>query len=617
MQTLLSTQGLMHRCRKLAWTACLASTLLPGTVLAGSFDLWGINTRYSLILTYSLAVRTEAPDDALINGPIDPFELHLDQAADGKGFTHTGLPTTINQDDGNRNFKKGSLINNRLSALAEVQFKWKNYGAQFSGNIFYDDVYRRQNNDNNSPDTINKRSNAVNEFSDAAQYYNGRRAKLLDAYIYGNWIFNSGYLLNVRIGQQLVAWGQSLFFPGISGAQSTADATKAFVPGAEVKDILLPTPQVYVNLASDLGFSLMAYYKFDFQPNNIFPVGAFYSPTDSVGPGAEFSYGAVNPLYLDGCPGLLGALSSLCQLGGAGTALNAPPNILIPYEGVIKASDKGQYGIGGKYQLTPLTSVGLYYLRYTDPNPAVVQYSGYPVIATFPITLTTQVLNQPTAVSYKLKYFEDIEMYAASYSTVLGPFNVAGEVSYRKGAPMGVQVLELGTINPAFVRGDVVQALSSLIYSTNPHLWFNTVSAVAEVGYLRVIDTDRFPAQPGIEPVGNGDTLFYDKQAYGVHALVIPTKQNLFTGWDLTTPIDFGWLIKGNPSLPGTFGALYGEGDMRLSIGANMQYLQNLQIGLTYNFYFGDADKNIGKSFLKQNPYMDRDNIGLIIKYSL
>ncbi|MGH7972515.1 MAG: DUF1302 family protein, partial [Limisphaerales bacterium] len=86
---------------------------------------------------------------------------------------------------------------------------------------------------------------------------------------------------------------------------------------------------------------------------------------------------------------------------------------------------------------------------------------------------------------------------------------------------------------------------------------------------------------------------------------------------DLTTPISFGWLVKGNPSMPGVLGALYGEGDMRLNIGVSMQYLQNLKIGLGYNFYFGNPDKNIGPSFLKQNPYADRDNVTLNFNYSL
>ncbi|TXI86830.1 MAG: DUF1302 family protein, partial [Cupriavidus sp.] len=438
--------------------------------------------------------------------------------------------------------------------------------------------------------------------------------------VFGNWTINDDLLLDLRVGNQLVAWGESLFFPGVSSAQSTADATKAFTPGVEVKQILLPTPQASFNLAVGTDWSVMGYYKFAFKPNEIFPVGDFLSPTDSVGPGAQFSYGSLNPLYLQSCPGLFGANTDLCQLGLGlgGTLFNAPPTINIPNRGTLPTSRFGQYGLGLKYQITPATTLGLYGLRYTDPNPSVVQHSGYPQIGSLAgIPLTTQIFNEPTPDYYQVKYFEGIRMLSGTFSTVLGPFNVAGEVSYRNGAALAVQALELGTVNPVFSRGNTISAQSSAIYAANPHLWFDDIALVGEAAFLHVLNVDKFEAQPGIIPVGNGDTLFYDRSAWAFQVLAIPTKRNIVGGWDMSTPITFGWLVKGNPSIPGAFGALYGAGDMRLSVMANFQYLQNLQIGFGFNKFFGDAGKNIGNSFLKQNPYADRDNVSINIKYSI
>ncbi|MDP3859060.1 MAG: DUF1302 family protein [Stagnimonas sp.] len=595
----------------------LLGVLLSATAAADGLDFSGLQADYKLTLNYGVGIRMESPDPNLINGPLDPFELHLDQVQQGSGFTHTGYSTTINQDDGNRNFAKHALTNNRLSALAEVQLRWGDYGAIVSADGFYDWVYH-QRNDNNSPRTVNKRVNDTNQFSPAARHYDGERARLLDTYVYGTWLIRDDMQLDLRLGNQMVAWGESLFLPGVSGAQSTADATKAFTPGVEVKQILLPTQQLSASLSVGNEWTLMGYYKFDFQPNQIFPVGDYFSPTDSVGPGAEFSYGAVNPLYLDGCPGLLGPLSNLCQLGGVGgTLFNAPPDILIPYVGAKKASKYGQYGLALRYQATPQTTLGLYALRYHDPNPSVGFNSGYPVVATFPVEITTQVFNEPTASSYYLDYFAGVRMFSASYSTVLGPFNVAGEASYKQRASVPVQALQLGTVNPLFARGELMQLQSSLIYATNPRLYFDDVAFAGEVAYLRVLDVEAGKAQPGIVLVGDGRELFYNRNAWGFQFLVMPTKRNLLSGWDLTLPTNFGWLPKGNPSSPGVFGALYGEGDMRLSVGASFQRLQNLQIGVTYNMYFGDTEQNIGASFLRQNPYADRDNISLNIKYSL
>src|SRR3546814_1725197 len=95
----------------------------------------------------------------------------------------------------------------------------------------------------------------------------------------------------------LVAWGESLFLSGVASAQSQADATKAFIPGTEIKDILLPTNQIAFNAAVNNDIPLLGYYKPDFRPNEIFPVGAYFSPTEVAGPGAGFVYGWANPLF--------------------------------------------------------------------------------------------------------------------------------------------------------------------------------------------------------------------------------------------------------------------------------------------------------------------------------
>ncbi|PTU30073.1 DUF1302 domain-containing protein [Stenotrophobium rhamnosiphilum] len=615
MRTRIRRRDFAHQI--LGCAMAIGAVVLPCAAHAGSMELGDLKTEFKLTLNYGLGMRLKDPDERLINGPLDPFELHLEQAAAGAGFTHTGLSTTVNQDDGNRNFRKYDLTNNRLSTLAELHFSYENYGAVIAGDGFYDFVYHRGN-ANDSPDTVNK-TGPHNEFSAGARRYDGGRARLLDAYLYGNWTINDDLLLDVRAGNQMVAWGESLFFPGVSSAQSTADATKAFTPGVEIKQILLPTPQVSFNLAIGTDWSVMGYYKFAFKPNEIFPVGDFLSPTDSVGPGAEFSYGSLNPLELKSCPGLLGPVD-LCQLGFGlgGPIFNAPRTINIPYKGKLPTSRFGQYGLGLKYQVTPSTTLGFYALRYHDPNPSVKQHSGFPVIGDLAgVPLTTQVFNEPTPDYYQVKHFDGIRMLSTSFSTVLGPFNVAGEVSYRNGAAIAVQALELGTVNPVFSRGNTISAQTSAIYAANPHLWFDDLALVGEAGYLRVLSAEKFGAQPGIVPVGEGNTLFYDRTAYAFQLLAIPTKRNIVGGWDMSTPITFGWLVKGNPSIPGAFGALYGEGDMRLSVMANFQYLQNLQIGVGYNKFFGDPGKNIGDSFLKQNPYADRDNIAINIKYSI
>jgi len=279
----------------------LGGALCQGVAHAGELDLWDDATLdYKLTVSYAAAIRTKNPNDALINGPVDQFQSYLlptpvpGQPTQIFSFTHTGLPSTANYDDADRNFKAGSLINNRATGLGELQFHWKNFGIVTSGDGFFDQVYHHPN-DNDSPSTVNT-TLPNSHWTDGARYYDGQRVRLLDAYAYGDFSF-FGMNLNVRAGQQLVAYGQSLFLSGIALAQSRADATKSVIPGAEVKSILLPTNQISFRLGISNELSMVGYYKLAFRSTEIFPEGDFFSPADAVGPGATFVYGSANPLY--------------------------------------------------------------------------------------------------------------------------------------------------------------------------------------------------------------------------------------------------------------------------------------------------------------------------------
>jgi hypothetical protein len=620
----------------------LGSTLCQGAAQAGELDLWSDATLdYKLTLSYALAVRAHNANNDLINGPVDQFQSYLLPAAQpGQptqffSFTHTGLPTTQNYDDGDRNFHAGSLINNRITGLGELQFHWGNYGIVASGDGFYDQVYHHPN-ANDSPDTDNVQGIPNSHWTDGARYYDGQRVRLLDAYAYGDFALPWDMNLNVRAGQHLVAYGQSLFLSGIALAQSRADATKAFVPGAEVKSILLPTNQISFRLGMTNTLSMVGYYKLAFRANEIFPEGDYFSPADAVGPGATFVYGSANPLYggAGECTGLL-ANFHIVNTGVPGGAAveNLVCTLLLPVGGLLNSprtinsyrgpdlrpSDGGQYGGGLEYQITARTNVAGYYLRYDDTNPSVNLNVGFAPFGYLPTgqAVDTSIINQYVPTTYNVKYFDGIHLYGLTYSTVLGPFNVAGELNFRDGASVALDSTISGVVSPVFTRGQVSQALVSAIYVNNPKFFYDDLAFTAEAGYVHVNDVDRIQSSPGIIMHGNGDELFYNRNSWGFQTLTIPTRHNIWNGWDMSTPISFGMIVKGNPSMAGAFGALYGEGDTRLGVSMNFQYLGNLELGVGYNFFFGDPNKLIGDSLLKANPYMDRDYATFHIAYNL
>lgn len=610
-------------------------------VFAGSVDLpFGIDGSYKLTTTYSLGVRMQERSDALADGDVDPLQSQV--APDGQivGFTHTGLQTTINLDDGNRNFDRYSPVNNRLSAFYEVQMRRDNFGLLVSGSGFYDFVFHEQNDrdptdpddvDEYGPNTLECADDAYNckynEFVDGAVYYNGERSRLLEAYAYGDFFLTDDIAVNLRFGKHLVAWGESLFFPGIVSAQGPNDATKAFVPGAEIKEILLPVNQVSTSIAFGYNFSLLGYYQLDYKPTEVFPVGDFFSVADVVGPGAELAYGSVNPAYAENCPGLLnipgvGDLSFLCQQGGGvgGSLLNARRAIIVERLPDIRPDKKGQWGVGAKAQVTPSTSLGAYYIKYHNHNPTVNLNFGYAYIGSLPdgTELTTELINQSVPVTYNVKYFDNIEMIAGSWTTTLFGLNLAGDLIYRDGIDVSAAALVSGVRSPIFTRAQTYQANLSGLFVANPKVpFYDEIAIVGEAAYLYVDDFEAIEAQPGLIPVNGGKELFYDQKAWAYQFLILPKGRNVLPGWDIGTPIAFAHAANGYASTAGTFGALFGEGDMRAGLSITAQYLQNLEFSLGYNWFMGNPKRMVKESPIPANPVTDRDYATLSIKYNL
>jgi len=641
----------------------LGSAIGCGAAQAGTFDLgWDTTLTYKAVVDYGVAMRMRSPAAALYNGPIDPLVVDQNQFNNGSAFAHTGLPHTANFDDGERNFKKHSLVNNRLSLFSEAQFTHDNYGAVFSGDYFFDQTYHHPN-DHDSPATVNH-FGPTSHFTPGARYYDGQRPRLLEAYGYADWnLFDGDVSLDVRAGKQLVAWGEALFFTGIALAQSPTDATKAFIPGAEVKDILLPVNQVALHVGLPGGASLMGYYHLDYKADEIFPVGDFYSIQDAVGPGAQFAYGSINPANANGCnglftslaanlsgqPGLIGTinntlgqvqpgltLDSACNLNGVpGPLLGAGPFIYSYHGPDIKPSKWGQWGVGGKYPVTSKTELGLFFLRYADTTPAVQLNPGCAAFSTV-VPLDTCSVNESVPTSYQQKYYDGIRLLGGTFSTSWGPFNFSGELNYRDKLDIPVKAMIDGEVEPVYTRGKLGQADLSSIFTTNPHFIFDEIPIVAEVAYIHVFGVDPLsepdvnvaavsPGSSGIhpfttvknpiQPTGNGQDLFFSKNAWGYEMLALPKNHNVFPGWDLSYPVSFSAIAKGNPSMAGAFGALFGEGDQRFSVGLGTTYLDNLEIGLSYNFFFGDSTKTIRGSDLHEHPYTDRDNATISVKY--
>ncbi len=645
--------------RAAKFTLIASAAALSSPADAGSYSFLGIDASWTLQGAYVFAVRTEAPDDGIINSP---------PAATIPLPDYLKVPESNNFDDGDRNFKQWTPINNRVSALGELQLTMDNYDLIVRGDAFYDNVYRRAN-DNNSPRTINRygpdgktiNGAAFNQFTPDARRFDGQRARLLDAYISGSWTFGDEMALNVRAGQHVAAWGESLFFNGIALTQGPADATKATIPGADVKSILLPVPQVSLQFSANNRLTLLGQYKLQYKETELNPVGEFFSVADVVGPGREFIWGIKNPLNLGSYTGLNltdpqsytsaanlitaflvqnGTLppsaqtDALTQIGNAlapvasqlptiplpgqvaaiSTAAGAPEYINVRYAGDIKPSNFGQYSVGLRYAFTPSTTGGMYYLRYHETTPSPVQNytdaNNSIVLQPSPAgDITTETIGITIPYSYNIKYFDGVKMFAGSLSTELFGANIGAEAIYRRGSSVLVNV-DGGITGPipTPTRANVGQLDINALYIFGSSPWWDAITMVADVGLNRVlwIDPVASTAKPSAAP---STELKFSTTAWGYTFLWFIDRKNIFDGWDLQIPVTFAGIGNGQSSLLSGLGSLMGKNDRRASVGVNFTRLAKLQLGMTYSAYLGSPD-------FTARPYQDRDNLGLVVKYN-
>lgn len=534
--------------------ALLAFGMVPaqaGTVLFGN----GWTLDYLADLTYSAAVRTEHQDSALVGN--------------------------INGDDGDRNFDDGSLITNRLALLGELRIEKGRYGIFLRGSAFYDRVYADDESDNTTPNRLNYTD--AGGFTDAAVNRLGKRVRLLDAYVYGAWAI-AGTSVSVRAGNQVVSWGQSLFFPNMAGLMAPSDATKSNIPGTSVKQILLPTEQIYVQWGVTNRINLDAFYQFDYDQTELSPVGSYFSTTDVVGPGSQFIR--------------LPPKAVFAFRNGLIPNVPAMPNFpaKIPKGEAIKADSDSQWGVRATYRIGLGTLVGLHYLHMHAKNPTGVVLENGSVAGL-----------AARQASYHPFYASDIDMYALSLATGVAGVAVGAELSYRQGAGVSVAVPALlGSAFPTPTTADVWQANVNATQVIGPSAFWDRLVLIGGLAGTSVeaIDPLVYNGQ-AYDELGDA----YTEQAAAFQGSVIVTYQEVFDGWDLSVSLSHANAFYGTTAVVATLGSLSGEGDRRYNLTWSFDYLDNLTLAAGYNYFIGDPDSGV-------NDLADRSFATFSAKYS-
>jgi hypothetical protein len=522
-----------------------------------------------------------------------------DQSIIGKA--NGGTANSVNGDDGNLNYDTG-LVSNVIKITPELELNYRNYGAFIRATYFYD--FEVKNNDT-----------ARTPLSQDALDEVGEKGEILDAYVWGSW--NPGDKpLDVRIGNQVINWGESTFIQGGMNSINPVNVNNLRVPGAEIREALKPVPRIWANLGATGKISVEGFYQTHWQETIIDPVGTYFSTTDLAVEGAE-------KVVL-----------------GFGSAPDNPalPGTAVPRGDVREAKDGGEYGIMLNYLTENASEFGFYFVNYHSRLPIISAVTGDVAGALGG--------DYPASANYFLEYPEDIKILGTSFNTEIGTTGISwqGELTYKIDAPLQIDdtellyaaltpvIPELGAINQVGTFGfeeeisgyrklDVAQIQSTMTQVFPNIMGANQLAVVGELGFTHVMNMPSYqelrfegpgtytsgsplPTAAGVQPATEDPSGFATATSWGYRLLGRWAYDNAFSSINLQPRIAWAHDVAGTTPGPG---GNFIEGRKALSFGLTGVYQQTWSADIAYTRYMGAG---------RYNLINDRDFVSFNIKTS-
>lgn len=401
------------------------------------------------------------------------------------GANNGGRGLSQTSDDSHLNFKRGETFSKIFKGIHDLELKYGDTGVFLRGKYWYDFELKDENRpfkdiDDSGRDRLAKSSGA----------------ELLDAFVYHN--YNIADLPGtVRLGKQVVSWGESTFIQNGINAANPADVSAFRRPGAEIKEGLIPVNMFYIGQSLTDNLSMEAFYQIEWNPTVTENCGTFFAQPDVVAAGCDNNLAALttqmdtegalraatlgaaraaNPGVPDNflLPGVNAQVAgTMAALGASGASWGNPDEgVVVGRAADQTPDDDGQWGIAFRYMFEPLdTEFGAYFMNYHSRLPifsgvapsagGLAQASGFAsqlaqasaAAGGYSLGATTGAIANaarlgalPLAGSgeYFIEYPEDIRLYGVSFSTTL-PTGTAwqGEVSYRPNAPVQLSTTDV------------------------------------------------------------------------------------------------------------------------------------------------------------------------------
>jgi hypothetical protein len=588
----------------------------------------------------------------------------------------TNLIMRQNSDDGDRNFDKGDVVSSRYAALSDLNISYKNVGLFVRGQIFYDEVpfeetsysdsyldkklfngpYARGTINNYADGEINNRKHFGEHYKEQLGY----DARFLDAYVYGSFPIGDK-TLDLRVGRQVISWGEALMLPGgIGFAQNRIDAPAGLaVPGADLKEIFMPTGAVYGQLNVMEGLTLEAYWQYEFIPSTLFPSGSFFNQNDALSSDVLFTN--MNSQYSQAfgqitSAGYADPDSPIADFGGGDGPIAGTNGIMRRTKDVLPKDDK-QFGFALRYLLGEGTELGAYIINYHDKLPTLwaANDNGQPTSdSSRDKGNEGNFYKNPVFDHYTVRYMDNIRMYGLTLNTVIGDFQTGIEYGYRANTPIVTgcsrQVIAEGRCKDKSLEKiweksnnydgtgepkpeDGISQDGSGQF-TRRHLFNSDDGENGNVAGLQYMLMG-WPVRAELHTLNIGTTYIFEPSAFWDNAIFVgelgnwyigglendqlmqshlgsftktghaitgqfmPEYKNVLEGVDLTIPFFFQYTIEGDEAYLG-----FTEKNLWWSAGLEANYLEHWRFATYYNNFSGP-----------NNLWSDRDNVSVNVKY--
>lgn len=563
---------------------------------AGSVDFADGEGKISFDSTFSagVSVRTQDRDKRVI------------------GIVNGGTSRSVNEDNGNLNYDKGDIFSAVLKGSHDFDISYGDTGffARFG---YFSDIAAA------NKDFGFRLSSP--EFSDEAEserdlgLITHKRldfdAELFDAYFRTSFDV-AGRSMNIRVGRQVLSWGESTLIQGGINVINPVDLTRLRTPGAELKEAFIPVPMLYISQQLTDNITLEAFNQFKFEPFKIDPLGSFFSSTDVFSPGGTQSFTGFGRTP-DNAHG---------EMADRGST--------IPRGQDQFAKDDGQFGGALRFFLPWLNNseMALYGLNYHSRLPLANLTQASCGLPTGQCGIGTR---DATTATVFASYPEDIQLFGISMNSP-GPFGIAlqGEYSYRPNLPVQLATVELtlaslglpnqagfgsdlptdpkgaakanGALLEGFQRVKAHQVQFTGTKSIPNLLGAEQVILLAEAAYFYqdLPDNLKFagpatylPSQKNREAftpilsaaVANssfqpGDEGYATKSSYGYRLITRFEYTDAFAGVNLLPRIVFSHDVKG-------VSTFFTEDVKAVSLGLNATYNQAWNFDMAYTNFFG------------------------------